>query len=275
MRIIAHLSDIHFGAEDPPLVEAVRAHLAQLQPHLVVLSGDLTQRARRGQFLAARTFLASLPGEKLIVPGNHDVPLWNLLARFLTPLTAYSRLITRDLSPAYYDEELAVVGINTARSWTRKSGRINDEQAAEASGYLRRAAEGALRIVVTHHPFDLAETFGERELVGRARMALQQLAHAGVDVLLAGHFHEAYTGGTARRYPLPDGYSALVVQSGTATSTRTRGTPNSFNILRYEKPQLEVEILCWDAAQRRFVVQESKRYRRLREGGMERLDAGG
>lgn len=271
MRIIAHLSDIHFGAEDPALVEAVRVHLAGLKPHLVVVSGDLTQRARRGQFIAARAFLASLPGEKLVVPGNHDVPLWNVLARFLTPLTAYSRIITRDLSPTYYDEEVAIVGINTARSWTRKSGRINDEQAAEASGDLRRAAEGALRIVVTHHPFDLAETFGERELVGRARMALQQLAGAGVDVLLAGHFHEAYAGGTARRYPLPNGYSALVVQAGTATSTRTRGTPNSFNLLRYDPPRLEVEILSWNAARARFEVQEAKRYERAPGGGMARL----
>jgi 3',5'-cyclic AMP phosphodiesterase CpdA len=273
MRTLVHLSDLHFGADDPLVADAVKRSVTELQPHVVVVSGDLTQRARPAEFRAARRFLDSLPGEKVVVPGNHDVPLWNVIRRFLMPLTRYRRLITRELSPTYYDDEVAIVGINTARSWTRKSGRINAEQAAEASGYLRSAAARALKLVVTHHPFDLSETQGERKVVGRAQMALERLAHAGAEVLLAGHFHEASTIGTAKRYPLPGGYSALVVQAGTALSVRTRRSTNSFNVLRIDPPRLTIEILSWDPAAQAFTLREQKHYEQRAGAGMVRLDA--
>jgi 3',5'-cyclic AMP phosphodiesterase CpdA len=271
MRLLAHLSDVHFGAIDPPLVAAVEAHLHALRPDITVISGDLTQRARRSEFNDARAFLDRLPGKRIVVPGNHDVPLWNVFARFLEPLTGYCRFITRDLTPAYYDSEVAIIGINTARSWTRKSGRINEQQAEEAAQQLRVADPGAIKIVVTHHPFDLSETQGAGKVVGRAKMALAKLAEAGADVLLAGHFHEAYTGGTAKRYPI-HGYSALVVQAGTATSSRTRGTSNSFNILRIDPPKVEVEILTWNAGAGKFEPIETKCYERRPEIGFVRID---
>ncbi len=245
MRVLAHLSDIHFGAIDLRLAEAVREHLTELRPDITVISGDLTQRARDGQFRDARAFLDTLPGRQLVVPGNHDVPLWNVFARFLAPLAGYRRHITEDFMPTLQDEEVAVVGINTARSFTQKGGRISEEQADEAAAWLQRIDSSVIKIVVTHHPFDLAETFGRRHLVGRAKMALGRLVSAGASVLLAGHFHKAYTGGTAHRYSL-GGYSALVVQAGTATSTRLRGSPNSFNILRIDPPRVRVELLEWD-----------------------------
>ncbi|HEV7402125.1 MAG TPA: metallophosphoesterase [Chthoniobacteraceae bacterium] len=259
MRILAHLSDIHFGAIDLHLAAVVQEHLAELRPDITVISGDLTQRARDRQFRDARTFLDTLPGRQLVVPGNHDVPLWNVYARFFAPLKGYRRHITQDFMPTLLDEEVAVIGINTARSFTQKNGRIGREQADEAAAWLRTIDPSVIKIVVTHHPFDLAETMGKRHLVGRAKMALERLAAAGASVLLAGHFHKAYTGGTAYRYSL-GGYSALVVQAGTATSTRLRGTPNSFNILRIDPPRVTVELLEWDRHVRRFLVKETKEY---------------
>lgn len=259
MRVLAHLSDIHFGAIDLHLAAVVQEHLAELRPDITVISGDLTQRARDGQFRDARAFLDTLPGRQLVVPGNHDVPLWNVFARFLAPLAGYRRHITEDFMPTLQDEEVAVVGINTARSFTQKGGRISEEQADEAAAWLRPIDPSVIKIVVTHHPFDLAETLSKRHLVGRAKMALGKLAAAGAGVLLAGHFHKAYTGGTAHRYSL-GGYSALVVQAGTATSTRLRGSPNSFNILRIDPPRVRVELLEWDSHVRRFLVKETKEY---------------
>lgn len=259
MRILAHLSDIHFGAIDLHIAAAVQQHLAELQPDFTIVSGDLTQRARDGQFRDARTFLDTLPGRQLVVPGNHDVPLWNVYARFVTPLDGYRKHITEDFMPTLNDAEVAVIGINTARSFTQKNGRIGKEQADEAAAWLRTIDPSVIKIVVTHHPFDLAETKGKRHLVGRARMALERLASAGASVLLAGHFHQAYTGGTAYRYQL-GGYSALVVQAGTATSTRLRGTPNSFNILRIDPPRVTVELLEWEQSAKLFLVKETKEY---------------
>jgi 3',5'-cyclic AMP phosphodiesterase CpdA len=199
MRTLVHLSDLHFGRTDPQIVEAVVAKVEALQPEILVVSGDFTQRARRSQFAAARAFLERLPGLKILVPGNHDVPLWNVQARFFSALTRYFEYITPELVPFHADEELAIIGINTARSLIWKGGRINEEQAATIRARLCGISEKVIKIVVTHHPFDLAPDYHGRELVGRARMAMKQLAQCGADVLLAGHLHEAYTGGTAKR----------------------------------------------------------------------------
>src|ERR1700722_10258980 len=118
MRTIAHISDLHFGSEDPRLAEGLLADLAEVRPALVAVSGDLTQRARRGQFAAARAVLSRIPFPQLVVPGNHDIPFYDLGRRFLRPLNRFRRYITHDLNPTFADEEMLVVGINTARSAT-------------------------------------------------------------------------------------------------------------------------------------------------------------
>src|ERR687889_1424872 len=118
MHRIIHLSDVHFGRTDPVVVAAVLALVRRMEPHLVVVSGDLTQRARAWQFREAREFLDALPRPQIVVPGNHDVPLYNVFARFFQPLDNYKEHITRDLEPFYADAEIAVLGVNTARSLT-------------------------------------------------------------------------------------------------------------------------------------------------------------
>ncbi|MEA3207524.1 MAG: hypothetical protein QOE70_581 [Chthoniobacter sp.] len=271
MRTLVHLSDLHFGRTDPVLVAAVRTRVRELDPDIVAISGDLTQRARPGQFKEARAFLETLPGQVIVVPGNHDVPLWNVFARFCFPLANYRRYITRDLAPFYDGGEVIVAGINTARSLVWKGGRISVEQAEAARAQLCRFDDSVVKIVVTHHPFDVAETYRARELVGRARMAMEKLAECGADVLLAGHLHEAYTGGTANRYQIR-GHSALVVQAGTATSTRLRHSANSFNVLRIDAPRVAVQILSWNPDARQFTPSESKLYEHRPGVGFERHD---
>ena len=128
MRRVVHISDLHFGRTDGQLVAALIRQTRELMPDLFVVSGDLTQRARTWQFQEARHFLDALDRPTIVVPGNHDVPLENLFDRFFRPFVKYSKYITEDLSPTFHDEELAVVGINTARSFTRASGRINDHR---------------------------------------------------------------------------------------------------------------------------------------------------
>lgn len=257
MRTVVHLSDLHFGRVDDALLDPLSRLVNELQPTVVVVSGDLTQRARDEQFAAARAWLDTLPGPQVIVPGNHDISLYNVYRRFFEPLTRYKRYITDDLTPMYADEEIAVVGINTARSLTFKDGRINQEQVAQVREHFRSLHPGVVRIVVTHHPFDLPNGHAEQgDLVDRAAMAMEAFAEIGVDVLLAGHLHARHANNTMDRYQLGD-YAALVVQAGTATSTRGRGEVNSFNLLRIGHDRIEVDTYGWDVIRGVFSVLHS------------------
>ena len=251
MQTIVHLSDVHFGRVDPRLVEPLVRTIHDIAPNLVAISGDLTQRARRSQFLQARAVLDQLLPPVLVVPGNHDVPHYNIGARFLDPYGAYRRHIARDLEPVHEDNELIAVGLNSARALPfHGGGRLNEAQVARAAARLKAAPPNAVRIVVTHHPFDLPEGHGDEHLIGRSDMAMQQLAAAGADVFLAGHLHVSHVGHTAERYQIA-GHSALVVQAGTL-STRSRGELNTINVLRLERPRITIERYTWDEAGQAF-----------------------
>ncbi len=252
MRVIVHLSDIHFGRIDPSTVQPLADTIARIRPDLLAVSGDLTQRARRTEFAHARAFLDALPFSRLVVPGNHDVPLYNVFTRFVTPLARYTHAITGDLAPVHRDEEMIVVGVNTARSWTWGEGRINAAQVDQIVEHLAGGPKGLLRIIVTHHPFDLPEGVKETRLLGRAVMAMAKLSAAGADLFLAGHLHLSHIGHTAERYNIA-GHSALVVQAGTV-STRSRGEQPSFNVLRVERPRISVERLVWDPERGAFAA---------------------
>jgi 3',5'-cyclic AMP phosphodiesterase CpdA len=265
MRTLVHLSDLHFGRVDRALVAPLIQFVNGLKPDLVAVSGDLTQRARRGQFKEARAFLDALPQPQVVVPGNHDIPLHNVFSRFASPLDKYHRYITNDLRPFYADEEMAVCGINTARSLTVKGGRINTEQVTWLRERLGPLGDEVVKVIVTHHPFDLPAGHDEDDLVGRARMAVEALAACCVDLFLAGHLHISHTGHTADRYRL-GGRSALVVQAGTATSTRGRGEANSFNVIRLTPAQITIERLVWDPARENFAISLTERFQRIATG---------
>ncbi len=259
--VVVHLSDLHFGREDPHVTSALLDDLQRLDPDLVVVSGDLTQRARRGQFRKARTFLEAIPFPRLVVPGNHDVPLFNLAARLFDPLGGYRRFITDDLCPIFTTPELVVVGIDTTRPTTLKDGRIVESDIARVADVLGRAPAAATRIVVGHHPFD-APNESRRDAVETAVLAA--LTRAGADVLLTGHLHVSYTGHTAHRYNV-DGRAAIVVEAGTATSTRLREQANAFNVLQLESTAIVVD--CHEWRDSRFTVVDSQRFRRTDVGG--------
>ena len=222
-----------------PLIETIR----RACPHVVAISGDLTQRARPREFEAARAFLDALPEPQIVVPGNHDVPLHNPYGRFVLGFAAFREFITDDPYPYYSDREVAVIGVNTARSLAFKGGRINSEQVDAIRRRLCAEKGKFAKIVVTHHPFDKPQD-SEQALVGRAGMAMKQLAVCGVDVFLSGHLHTTGIYQTAVRYRIA-GHSALVVHAGTATSTRGRGEPNSFNMLHVDRSSIRVERYVW------------------------------
>ena len=265
MRTLVHLSDLHFGRVDPVVVDALRETVRRLEPDLVAVSGDFTQRARARQFSEARAFLDSLPRPHLIVPGNHDVPLHNVFARFFNPLGGYRRHITGDLQPRFIDAELVVIGTDTTRSFTIGGGGIRRRELRRIRGLLKEADRSAVTILVAHHPFDEPHAGAA---FGRARPgaeAVEQLACDGIDIFMTGHLHVTFAGPTAKRYNV-GGRSAIVVEAGTATSTRVRGEPNAFNVLRVERDAIVVEHLVWSATARAFAPGETQRFRRTPEG---------
>lgn len=271
MRTLLHVSDLHFGRVDAALLEPLRVFARKLQPDLVVVSGDLTQRARTAQFEEARRFLDTLPQPQIVVPGNHDVPMHDVFSRFVRPLEKFRRIFTDEPCPAYIDAEIGVLGIDTSRSLTIKNGRINKRQIEHVRAAFHAMPTRVVKIVVSHHPFDLPDPHGARDLVGRAPLAMKVFASCGVDLMLAGHLHVSNVGNTAARYRIGD-YAALVVQAGTATSTRGRGESNSFNVIRIEAPRIDVERFAWQSAAHAFVAVALARFER-RAQGWRRLDA--
>jgi 3',5'-cyclic AMP phosphodiesterase CpdA len=255
VKVIAHLSDPHFGSESATVAAGLLDDLGA--PALVVVSGDLTQRAKEAQFHAARAFLEALPSPYLVVPGNHDIPLLDLWTRFRHPLDRYRHIITDELVPRHVDDELAVVGLTTAHGFTIKDDRVTAEQ-ARAAAEIFAAHPERFKILVCHHPFVLPAGRPGRERVDGAAEALPILRDAGVEVICTGHLHIAFASDTAgfrdeRR-------ELIAVHAGTCISTRTRGEPNGYNRLTLDGDLLTIEQRRWDGT--RFTAGPHKTYRR-------------
>lgn len=245
MKVIAHISDLHFGTEDTEIAEGLILDLKESKPDLLIVSGDLTQRGRNKQFIQAANFLKKIPSAKIIVPGNHDIPLFDVVRRFFFPLTRYKKYITADLNPFYIDEEIAVHGINTARSFTWENGRISVEQMKMIEKVFCSKNEKLFGIIVTHHPFIPPPKDAGIDLVGRSAKAFEIIDKCGVDLLLAGHIHHGYSGDISPFYP-SGRRSIISVQAGTAVSNRTRREPNAYNLIHIEKNFFTIEIRIWE-----------------------------
>ena len=259
MRTIVHLSDLHFGAANPVLVSAVIDEVKRLNPHIIAVSGDLTQRARRAQFRAARDFLSALPGSLVVVPGNHDVPLYNVFARFGAPLRGFRRHLGREATQ-YVDDEVAILGADTTRSFTVKDGGLTQRDVARLVQQLNAVPSSAVRVIVCHHPFDPPTSRAARwTRPAPWSDAVATLIEHGVDLFLTGHRHLSFAGHTAARYRI-DGRPAIVVEAGTATSVRARGEANAFNVVRVERMQVAVDRLEWQRSSGAFHVAHREQF---------------
>jgi 3',5'-cyclic AMP phosphodiesterase CpdA len=233
MTTLLQVSDTHFGTEQDPVLQAL-VDLARAEaPDLVVLSGDITQRARSHQFRAARSFMDRLdPPALLAIPGNHDIPLFNLAARLLAPYRNYAREFGNDLEPEFESPELLVIGVNTTRPQRHKDGELSPQQIERVAARARRAAPAQLRVAVVHQPVLAIEPGDEENLLHNRAPAIAEWAAAGIDIVMGGHVHLPYVRSLLDSYPdLPR--DVWTVQAGTAVSSRIReGVPNSVNIVR-------------------------------------------
>jgi 3',5'-cyclic AMP phosphodiesterase CpdA len=261
MSVLLHISDTHFGTEQPLVAEALVALATQQGPEIVVLSGDITQRARPAQFHAAKTFVDRLGSPVLAIPGNHDIPLFDLWTRVTRPYVNYAAVFGADLGPVHSSSDFLVLGVNTTRVWRHKNGEVSAAQIDHVARRLSRASPEQLRVVVVHQPAAVTEARDQPDLLRGHTAALQAWSSAGADLVLGGHIHKPYTlaqQGITRRM--------WVVQAGTALSTRTLpGVPNSVHILRWGKvsiassadAQTEIEVpACYQIEQWDYARQD-------------------
>jgi 3',5'-cyclic AMP phosphodiesterase CpdA len=258
-RTIVHLSDLHFGRVDVATLEPLVSAICATGPDLLAVSGDLTQRARSSEFRQAREFLDRLPGQVIVVPGNHDVPaIGNPYQRFFADYARFRKYIHPEIEQTYADPAIAVIGINTARALAWKGGRINAQQMERVRVFFHQAAKTAVKILVVHHPLDIPHVWPGVSAM-RARSALRHWEACGVDVILAGHEHRAFAGG-AERLQIGN-HEAVIVQAGTATSTRVRGEANSFNVIRTGAREIRVVRMTWDEVKLQFVESHCDRFK--------------
>jgi len=233
MSVLIQISDTHFGTERAHVVDALLRFINDMSPSILVLSGDVTQRARRSQFLSARKFMDQVRVPAVVaLPGNHDIPLLNLPARLFFPYDGYKRAFGNNLEPYVDQSDFLVIGVNTTRASRHVDGEVSALQIARVGAQLRSATADQVRIVVTHQPVHVIRASDEKNLLHGHGAAVREWATAGADIIMGGHIHLPYV------RPLSDRFHDLprrvwAVQAGTATSYRVRHhTPNSVNLVR-------------------------------------------
>lgn len=247
MTSILHASDPHFGTEIPSVVEALVAFAGRVKPDVLVLSGDITQRAKSHQFSAAKAFVQRLGIERrLIIAGNHDISLGNPLLRAVAPYHHYSQAFPGPLEPTLNLDDVLLLGVRTTRRYRHVDGEVSSLQIARVSTALRRARPGQLRVVVTHQPARVVRERDEHNLLINHSDATRAWTAAGADLILGGHIHLPYVTST-----LESGLEGKtwVVQAGTCVSSRIRHeAPNSVNLIRYESTGRACTVERWDCS---------------------------
>ena len=255
MRQIFHISDIHFG---PPhlekLSEGVLRFVTDRNPDLVVVSGDLTQRAKPDQFRDARRFIDRIEAPTLVVPGNHDVPLYRFWERFCRPFGAYRNHFADELEPTYRDNELLVIGVNTAHGLTFKDGRISRHRLGAIAAVLNDAPIRLFKVVVAHHHLIPPPWFGNQRVLRGAREAMDLFTRHGVDLVLSGHLHQSFIGSSEEFYP-KGRPPVVILHSGTTTSNRGRHGERDKNTcfwIRVDDESMQVSNYRWEPVLERF-----------------------
>jgi 3',5'-cyclic AMP phosphodiesterase CpdA len=255
MTELLHISDVHFGPPHlPRLARGVLDFIEARTPDMVVLSGDLTQRARPEQFRQARKFVDTIPVPTLVVPGNHDVPLYRVWERVFDPFGAYKEHFSQELEPIHRQDGLLVVGVNTAFNWTLKDGRITLDRLLEVGELIAAEPRETFKVVVAHHHIIPPPNFGTQRVLTNAFEAIDLFSAVGVDLILSGHLHQTYIGNSEEFYP-KGRPPVVILHSGTTTSSRGRAgekEKNSCNLIRFDDRSLVVSHHRWEPSVERF-----------------------
>jgi 3',5'-cyclic AMP phosphodiesterase CpdA len=243
---LLQISDTHFGTEVGTVVQALQKRIAELEPNLVVLTGDITQRARRDEFIKAKVFLDSLgPVAKFCCPGNHDIPLFDLFTRFLNPYRTYTSILQLPLEIFYSSEDAELLMLNSTSRFRHVDGVLEMK-------YLKKHLEQfsssnqKWKIVAFHHPMDCKQAVDQKNILRNSQEAMQALSGKGVDLVMGGHIHDPFTTTSVQKYPQLS-KKMLISVCGTGVSSRTRrNAPNSFNLYDLDKNASSIIVKRFD-----------------------------
>ncbi|UDF03536.1 metallophosphoesterase [Asticcacaulis sp. AND118] len=236
---IAHISDLHFGAHDRRVTEILISALIELEPDLVLASGDITQDATVEEFVEAADFFKMLPMPVFVIPGNHDLPGIDA-RRFIRPWKRYRDHIARDLEPELHTDLVDIKGINSARmilpalNWAY--GSISQKQCRDIAAFFAGSAS-PWRVVTVHHPPLNPKEFPLDVTVFNADRLLRTVAETKTDIVLSGHQHHAYV-----ETRVMNGHTTLFVCASTAMSVRIRKQPQGFNLLDFNDKSVRIEL---------------------------------
>jgi len=231
--MLIHLSDLHFGTEKAGPIAAIQKFCQTQRPEIVVISGDLTQRARFREFYACKQFLTGLGIPYFVVPGNHDIPLYHLWKRVFQPF-GYYQLFFGALEQNLETEHFYLIGLNTIRPRFHTKGEVSTQQIDQIDQLLQKAPKNKLKIIVSHQPFYTArqDHHHVKDCPVLAQSALERWGQHDLFALLHGHLHITAVYDLNQQYQLGLHHPVYEVHAGTATSHRHyKKTPNSFNVI--------------------------------------------
>lgn len=253
--MILHLSDLHFGTEKSDCMAAIRKFCLEHQPEAVVVSGDLTQRARYKQFYDCRQFLESLNLPYLVVPGNHDIPLYHIWNRIFSPFMRYEMFFGR-MEKTLETANFYLIGVNSIRRRYHTRGHISLKQIQQIDQLLKQAPSDKIKLIVAHQPFYTPpnDPHGVKDCPMLGRMALSSWSKNGLNGLLHGHLHQSAVYDLNQIYNLGANHRVMDIHAGTATSYRLHhGLPNSLNVIY---ANAEVQHFYFDPQQQEFVIKK-------------------
>lgn len=262
MTRLIHLSDLHFGKDRADLIEPLLKALAELGPDQVAISGDLTQRARRREYVSARAFIDRIDAPVLCIPGNHDIPIHRPLTRFFRPFGHYRAYISRDLTPCVETAQMVMVGLNTVDRFQWQAGRLSASRLRRACNAMRDAPAHKLRVLVAHHPLEHPKGVSKKPIPGAAA-ALERLIGCGADLILSGHLHLWHAEEFAHRAGERPRRNAIQLHAGTSLSSRLRGEPNDFNVIDISPDAIHLARQSFDEGTGSFQTKETRQFNRV------------
>jgi predicted MPP superfamily phosphohydrolase len=244
---IIHFSDLHFGRIQDLVLSDLEKYLKENQEtlSLVILTGDLTQRAKKAQFIAAKDFLEKIKTPIFVVPGNHDVPLYNLFLRFFTPYSRFRKYMGNLISNYYEDDDVAVFGLWTVNPYRIQAGKISESDILNVAEKFKAVPDHKIKILAGHHPI---ATYEEPKI----KKLFEKLIALKPDFLMWGHDHQSsikYFEDKTKTLP-------IMLASGTTVSSRVRVEANSFNLITITGADVQIKTMVHEQGKGFFADKE-------------------
>lgn len=250
---VVHVSDLHIGSRDAQVpYTALQELAARIQPDLILATGDLTERGRTGELERAAARLRDLDLPLLVVPGNHDIPYYNMPARYTRPFAEWERVFG-PAEPVHETDELVVVGLSSVRPWRQQGGAVRKASLARAVELLRAAPRHALRVVAFHHHLASPPWRPTRKRpLSRRGHVLELLASASAELVVGGHVHQASIASLPEFQAVDNSRRGSIVLATAPGLGRPRphrkGEAQGINVYESDAQTLTVVTLAWDGS---------------------------